>query len=237
MLYWRYGRYNFPAGAVEFTAGGERMYTTRGEAWAIRKKVELTVHLQSDSPAGLTFLINELDSNLVPGFDLGLYEQGGRPTRHLWRNSDTIGGVRVVSDGFPVGDGTEYTTYVTVKVSFEADFPVRDIDPLLSYSETVSIIGDGGPEFIYLPTLRGKWQKQQISDTSLVTATQSGEVIGWQRYPDLPRQIWPQFEITSQRNIVRTNPESLGGDFGQYKIAYSYSYESNEPLFGVPRPV
>lgn len=213
------------------------MYTTRGVPWAIRRKIDLTVQLQADTPAQLTQLLLNLDANMVPGKDLGLYEQGGRPTRHLWRNSDTFGGVRVISDANPLGDGTEYTTYVTVNVSFEADFPVRDIDPLMSYTEAVTIVGDGGPEFVYLPTLRGKWQKQKISETSLVTAIQSGEVIGWQRYPELPRQIWPQFEVTSQRSIVRTNPESIGGEFGQFKIAYSYSYEANEPLTGAPRPV
>ena len=237
MMYWRYGSYVFPAGAVEFTAGGERMYTTRGEPWAIRKKIDLTVHLQAETPRALTDLLLTLASNLVPGKDLGLYEQGGRPTAHLWRNSDTFGGVRIVNDGNPLGDGTEYVTYRTVTISFEADFPIDGIDPLMSYSETVSIVGDGGPEFVYLPVLRGKWQKQQVSQTSLVTATQSGEVEGWQRYPEIPRPIWPQFEVTSQRNIVRTNPESVGGDFGKFKIAYAYSYEANEPLTGVPRPI
>lgn len=234
-MYFRYGNYTFADGATEFSSSVTRLYTTRGTVYGLRKRLDLTHTLQANTPALLTTAINQLSDALVPGFDLGLYESSGRPTAHYWRNADAIGGVRVISDGNPVGDGTEYVTSRTVAITFEADFEVRGLNPLMSFSESVTIVGDGGPEEVYIPVLTGKWPKQQVTERSLVTASQSGEIVIWGRKPvwaDVPKPLWPSFEVRSQRSFVQSSPQILGGDFGECKATYSYSFQSNEPLIG-----
>lgn len=234
-MYFRYGNYTFADGATEFTSSATRLYTPRGTVYGIRKRIDLTHTLQANTPALLTLAVNQLLDNLVNGFDFGLYESSGRPTAHFWRNADTIGGVRVISDGNPVGDGTEYVTSRTVTITFEADFPIRGFNSLMSFAETVSITGDGGPEEVYIPTLTGKWQRQQVSERSLVVASQSGEIVLWGRKPsiaDIPKPLWPSFEIRSQRTFTTSSPQILGGDIGECKATYSYSFQANEPLVG-----
>ena len=235
MLQFRYGNYRFDAGAVQFSTQAERQYSTRGNPVSIRKTMDMSYDLVAGSTRELTQRINDLIDALVPGYDLGLYEQNGSPTVHVWRNNQAFGGIRVVSDASPVGDGTEYVTSRTISIRFEADFPIVGLDPILSFSESVTIVGTGGPVEVYIPLLKGKWQKQQVAEKSLVTASQSGEIVIWGKRPTLsmcPKPIWPSFEVVQARQFTQVSGDRRGNSIGEYRASYSYSYQSNEPLIG-----
>jgi len=172
----------------------------------------------------------------IRGVDCRLLTSAGGATAHKMLHADTIGGVRVVSlPSYPTGEGAEYTTYRTVTIVLEADFPINPGDPgtqFLDWQETVETFG-GGPLLGYTAPINGVPVRQTIRQRTTFKATQSGSAVGYLGYPAIPGPLFPGALMENPR-ITRSAPRRNGTSAQEFPVSWSYVFESPSPLFGTP---
>lgn len=192
--------------------------------------------LQAADQSALTTAIGSLKTGYgTNGLDLGLYlDNGTTLTSHAISSASTQSGTRVVSIVFPVGTGAEYSTFRTYRIVVEAEVKTATGNALRSYSESITFQGTGGPIWRHLATLNGQWPRQTVHRRSTYTVQQRGQAIGVSSYPNIPGPIWPDAEHQEQRTIERGTPERIGNRFENYPVSWSYVFESNDQLNGIP---
>ena len=198
--------------------------------------------MAADQAALLTAISNLKAAYLLQGQDLGLYlDNGTTLTPHALTSRDSSSGVRVVSGpSFTQSRGYELGTFRNYEITLEAEFQSTDGNQqnLLTWIETVSFQGDGGPEFLLLKTINGRPQKQQIHEATPYMAFQRGSAIGQFQYLPFPPPIWPEAEHRSQRRIDRKTPKRsgpIGAPFyTEFESTWEYVFESERALTGDP---
>lgn len=153
----------------------------------------------------------------------------------------TLGGIRCVSGpNFPESNNGEYSTFVRYELAIEGTVPVSgtELDPLISFNESLSFQGNCGPIFKYIQVINGTPQKQIVAQRSTMTATQAGSAVGYGSWPLLPQPLWPSDEHLEARVDSKTSPRRIGqvgkASFVEYERSWSYSFESAVPLSGNP---
>jgi len=223
----------------DFQQGGDGYRTGYKEVWNIAGV------LFGAYPAAVSAAINALAAAYsVDGQDLVLYlNDGTTPSSHALTGANTTGGVRITRLAFPVGVNGEYSTYRSYEITAEAEVIAAGdaTQEFLSWVETVSITGTGGPEIVYPAVLEGEWPAQLLYTHTPVRATQSGQAVGRTRYPSPPPPIWPEFlkprESTGPLGN-RTLPKRRGplgsAVYTEWEVSWSYSFEAPGPLAGDP---
>ncbi len=117
------------------------------------------------------------------GFEAALFHDDDEKSAHALTNNNSISGVRVVKMAYNQASGAEYATQRTCDISLEADYPVPGANNLSAFSETLRIVGNGGPRRRTIETLSGPVQKQIVNKRTRVTAVQSGMAMGYLAYP------------------------------------------------------
>lgn len=165
------------------------------------------------------------------------------------KSDDSLYGVRVViPPSFLQGSASgELVNRRQYQISLEAAY-LYDIAKLnsgdsdypyvIDYESNLSFTGTGGTTFGHLPTLTGKYQKQILTETSLVTAQQTGKRVGLNAYPtaDVPLVHLADFEKVDRRVIRFGNTRRINNNQIEYPIFWSYTFERNE-LFPAPKQV
>lgn len=149
----------------------------------------------------------------------------------------TIGGIRLMRFNYALSEPAELSTYVRYEIDLEADFGGIGIigggtapqDTVLTWNETISMRGDGGPRFVYRENRNGPPQKQIVSQRTPVFAQQRGEAVGLYNWPSASQPKWPQFLSGPDTDIQRTSAQSVGGSGLQqqrreYRIAWNYAF-------------
>ena len=210
------------------------LYNSRGQQVAVRHHWFVDGLLQAGSAAALTSAINALQAAYAEnGHDLGLYlADGVTLSAHRLVSEDALGGTRVLELSFPRGDGIEYATVRSYRLRIEAEFIDTSIG-LIDYQEQVRFSGGGARE-IYQPILNGNPQRQQTHQETTYRARQTGFAIGTQAYPTPASPIWPTFEHRERRAIELHAPRIVSGRQTDYRVSWSYEFESNDPLLGQP---
>jgi hypothetical protein len=144
--------------------------------------------------------------------------------------------VRVKSLDFPRGDGAEYSTFRTYRITLEADFP-DTAGNLLEYAEALDFEGTGGPRRVFLEVLEGLPQEQIGTERTTTRATQHGRAVGYGTYPVPPPPVWPAAELPHRRRISLRTPERVGNQFARYPVEWHYAFEAVVPLVGTPSGV
>jgi hypothetical protein len=193
---------------------------------------------QAATQADLTTALAALKAAYASGgSDLRLVlDDGVTATAHALLSAGSVGGTRVLGGvEFPVGRGAEYTTFRSYQVTVEADYLDSQVS-LLSFIETLSFAGSGGPIFRYLPTLNGPWQRQTVAETSNYFVTQRGQAIGSRAYPAPTAPLWPAAEHRERRVIEYRSPRPGSRNSGdtEWPIAWTYVFESHAAMHGLP---
>ncbi len=167
----------------------------------------------------------------------------GSDVMHSLTSVNTLSGTRVTT--LPqftkpgLGDLTTFRTYnlvVSADVAFAGLFPNQSqvIDPttltILKYEELIEFTGTGGPKFGFLPTLTGKYQKQQLTEKSLITVVQSGMSVGLGGRPLPNDPLWSDDEHLEKRQMRFPPSRRRGGNEIEFPIHWSYTFERNEPF-------
>lgn len=234
----RYGSYTHDQNECALLIEKRAHFSPRGERELVRETWHITGIKHAASQSALTAALADLRlAYSVNGRDAGLYlDDGVTPTDHLLISNVTLGGVRVLSLDFPQGDGAEYSTFRTYRITLEADFPDTSGN-LLEYDEALHFEGTGGPRRVFLEVLEGLPQEQIGTTCTTYRATQQGRAVGYGTYPVPPPPLWPAAELPERRRIVLRTPERHAGSFARFPVEWNYSFESIAPLAGYPNIV
>lgn len=230
----KYGDYAHAAGEVTITVSKDKEYAETGQQTGYKETWTIKGILHAATVSAVTAALTALETAYsVNGRDLLFYEADGvTPTNHGMISNGSATGVRIAKFSYPIGDGAEYSTYRTYEIEAEAHYLTANAE-FDTWTQTINIRG-GGPRFIYLQTMTGQPQKQQVAQSTPYMATQSGTAVGLLRYPSFPAPMFPAHEHVDQRSQTKVSPEIQPNTPTHYQIEWSYEFESASPLFGQP---
>lgn len=232
-LYW--GAYPFNANACEIRALSETFRADNGRPLKIKQTLEVAGFLEADGQAAITLAMNGLITALAqPYKDLVFLKDDGSASATGLYNAGSLGGV-VITRGpeFKENNGGEYNQFRKFEFTAEAEYPVAGTQNLLiSFTERLEFKG-GGPIYAHKLAVNGPPQKQLLYSRSIFSVMQTGEAVGFRRYPLPPGAIWPT-ALKDDPEFQRTTPNFRGSQYDTYKLSWIYRYESATPLIGAP---
>jgi hypothetical protein len=237
-MFLKYGDYQHASGEVSVVITKQGIFADAAILRGVRERWDLQGRLQAESPAALSTALEELAAAYAfQGQDVGFYFDDGTPSSHQITSSATNGGVRVVSPpSFPQGKGAEYSTFRTYSIALEAEV-LDENASLIAWHERLNFSG-GGPQFAYLQPINGLPIKQLLKQSTPYRATQSGEAVGMYAYPTPAAPLWPAAEHVNLREMHYELPKRMGesssATFTEYRVTWSYQFESATPLVGLP---
>lgn len=195
------------------------------------KRIIVTGDLEADGQAALSTLETALRlalENLDPRASIVLRTDAGGVSATTLIGSQSISGVRVMAYSFDnARGGAEYATLRSFSFIAEAEFLApAGRNAILSFQESVTVIGTGGPVTRFRPALNAPPVKQLIFPSSVVRATQSGQAVGQLRYPIPPIPLWPVHELLDQRVRTLVTPDFAGQELSEFTSIWSYSFEA-----------
>lgn len=201
------------------------------ETWTI------TGVLQSDTLQGLRDQMTLLEAGYKE-YNQDVVWTIGNVIVHQMVANDSMYGVQVVSPpSFPRGDAPgELVNRRSYSIVVEASFlyPNSTADGqgnpfVVDYNSSFSTTGTGGSTFGHLPTLTGYFQKQTLTEKSVVTGTQTGMRSALYRLPlpDEPLEHLAQFEKLDRRQIREGVPRRVNNIDVEYSIFWTYTFERN----------
>lgn len=235
----RVGNYLFDANACAVSSR-VRLVTAPGTGRPLRYVAQHSVEgwLEGDDQADLAAAEAALRAALLkPYQDLRFLTDAGADTPLSLRNADSITGVRVLGFAFPGGDGAEYATLRRFTAEVEAEFLLPDArNAVTSFSESLSRTGNGGPATrLRVPINPGAPITRQIlTPRSVIRYTQSGQATGHTAYVPAPAPRWPAYLLHDRVRLEQSSPQQLGRGYVEYPSRWSYEFEADAPLTGVP---
>lgn len=218
--------------------------TPLGAPYAVEYTIDLTGTIFGDSQSDLKSNIQDLvDAYSVDKRDFALYWTDGTATPDIAiSNSDCLGGVQVTRR--PVLDmrhDGQYTSYWDYSVGLKATVILNYAlarNFIYDFSETIEIVGTGGPKRVWVQLKRQRAQRQQTRPYTLCQATQSGFIVGLNGYIDnlIPGARWPDLLDSEGFRFSRVSPRIVNGDYMEYRTNYSYTFTNNGPFPGSSLP-
>jgi hypothetical protein len=232
-----YGNYEHDVGDADVSISREGLISALGRMFAIRQRWDVNGRLHGNTVAE----VNAKVLALMSAYSVNRQDIYINGSNHIMRSSDTINGTRVVVlPHFPVGSGGENTTFRTYRLAVEAEYAYSGDSVLLSWGESMSFRGTGGPSWGYLETLNGMPQRQMFMERTVYYCKQVGTAIvapdslhrndyGYYWPPSPP--IWPSLEHGDRREITYEEPADM---YGSRVTHWSYDYSSDSLLAAYP---
>ena len=213
---------------VSYSMG--KSYSPRGKKLTETRRVRLHGELIYSTPelimAAATNVVNAFSQN---GGDFR-YTVGGTIAHSLLNSSDCQSGVRVVNTSFPNGDPAQLATTRTFTVDLEATYDSCD-DELVSWTETVEVVGTGGPYFVCMESVIGP-RLYYMAPSTAQYFTQSGRAVGYRNYPDTPGPVNPAGEFGFRRRITETGGRQTGNGLRFFTKGWTYHMVRDPAAFG-----
>jgi hypothetical protein len=232
-----YGRYFFPSDAAEVTSRTETEFSYSGRPIRYRVTYSINVTLLADGQTALSVQENLLrDALSIPYQDFSLLTDAGQPSSATLLNRNSATGVRLVSGpDFKEAQAAEFVNRRTAEFELAAEYIIKGAEnAVVSWTESVSIVGDGGPRRFWRFPMNADPIRQVLAKRSLVRATQSGSAVGHTRPPPRPLPIWPDFKVSEGQGKVDDTPDPKGRAYLNWPVKWSYAFESGFPLVGLP---
>ena len=233
-MFFKYGTYTHPENEVNLTSLNQvTRRNARGGVESTRKTLSIQGTLLADTQTALSAAIVELENAYqYEGQDAGLYQDDGAggvgvKTPHFLNSSASLGGVKIQSLTYPQGTPSEYATQRTFAITLFADFPGDG--GLVSFEETLSFQGTGGPSVVNVVTIAGLGQKQSPTQFTRRSVIQQGSAVGYGAYPAQPPPMFPTFEVGERRREDIISPQNNNGEFINWGIRWSYYFEQIGP--------
>jgi hypothetical protein len=223
-----YGSYQHDPGDAEVMIECEGIVSELGQMYAIKERWNIHGRLHANTVAD----VNTAVDNLLRAYSVNGQSISLSGSSHAMNSGATINGTRVVKPpSFPQGSGGENTTYRTYQLAVEGEYPYVGNSVLLSWTESVSTQGDGGPVWGFLECLNGKPQLQTFTQASVVHVKQTGSAVCMGTYWPAPGPLLSGSEHTDRRSILYELPSDL---YGKRVTHWSYEFSSNFPISGLP---
>lgn len=214
----KFGSYTHDAGEVQFSISRRQQrsaYTGR----RIIEHVEwsITGVLMASSLSALETAIGNLDTAYRTSDGSGdllfVHADGSTNTKHTILAANTLNGIEIDGPNYSAGPrgvwgfGPEYLETRTYNIRARAIVLLQEGgEQLVSWSETIQQVGDGGPTWMMQDALEGPLMRQQLTPYSPIQYFQSGEAVGLTSAPLPPGPIAPTLEHTDRRRVT---PPSL----------------------------
>ena len=236
-MYVQIGTYAHAAAEAGVVFTAEQIRSPRGDPYVLRKRLTVSgLLIPTAGEDNMTTAIEALEAAYVDQpkgtGDCGLYQTDGTATPHMLDNGSSLDGIKVVQRQFPNAEEV-YSVNRQFSVTLEADYPLG-WPRLLAFSETIQLIGAGGPNKVFVRLVQGVPDYQETSTNTETRATQSGFSVATYPYPSFALPAWPDDEQTSARNISYSSPVKRDGYFTEYTTRWSYQFVGNIPFFQLP---
>jgi hypothetical protein len=232
----QYGSYTHETGELGFSVSrssirnaGQGLYGVQ-ETWAFKG------FLLGTSSQDLTAKMRAMDDAYGRDYqNMTIRDAQNQASFHDLPGETALGGLRVTKrPSFPEYQGAEYVNYRTYEIEVVCKIPASNASNIFSWTESLSWSGTGGPVFVFRRPLYGPCQRQRVATHSTVHATQSGEAVGVFGFPTIPDPIWPWCEHQDRRKLGEVSPKRDGMALVEWKRSWTYEFENDGPLFGIP---
>lgn len=229
----KYGGYAFNADDVVISHTKRSMRAETGFRTGVVDMWTLQFRLRGDTQTELTTEVNRLYAAFaVDGKDIVLLQNDGSNSAFITNSSATTSGVRVKDIDFPILANGQYAYFIDGTVTLEAE-TVTNPDASLSYSDTLTISGNGGPKIVLLETARGLPISQTTRQRTVVRGLQSGTARAVGAVPRRPIIMFPNLLINE--SVQEGITSAVEGGKIVYTLNWSYPYQSNNYFSGVPQ--
>lgn len=235
-----YGNYNHASNESAVVVQRTGVYGHGGYRIGYKESWHITGFLQADTQSALKSACDALDTAyLLDGQDLTLVLNGGGAARVLTSANSFTGTMVKEGPSYPESgaDSAEFSTFRRYSIVVEAEYRLAQ-NNLISWIETISSTGTGGPRFIFKQTQTGLPQKQIVAQATPCMATQRGSAIGMYSHETPPPPLWPDAEHQDQRFIDFKTPKRSGPVlnpiFTEYETTWQYSFSDTSPLQSFP---
>lgn len=241
MCYLKYGSYTHATGSVGLTATWQTIVDESQRTYARKVSINLLGMLtsqQTTEALAIADIKSKMDAvwaaYAVNDRDLVLYSPSGTATHHNYPTATALGGVRVTQPpSFTDPKGVELVTKASWTASLEAIYEVSGGPVTKSFEETVQFEG-GGFKVGHLETKLGLPVKQLLRQNTIYRAVQRGSAVGYKTYPVRPNPIWPNCVVVPNPQITYGHPKRINNQYREYPISWSWTFESDSPMMGVP---
>lgn len=233
-----YGPYRHPESECLVTYfGSRRVYNPRGRAQRMLQQMVVEGTIVAAGQAAIESRRREIEqAYALEGQRATLYSDAGSPTYQL----DSPLGVRVLDLTWLQEDGkAHYATGLPFRITLEAENTIDDGDTLVSYVETVTRVGTGGPRVLWPELDNGPAIPQIVASNPNVVIVQEGEAVGSLAYPafSLPLFLPPNLDeagMIQSRSTPRV--DGLGLTDWPIRWQYTFTFNSAQPLpIPIPR--
>jgi len=247
-MYFVYRGYSHPAGEVQVTSyDARKVYNDKFLATSIVYTMQLSGIIVAAGDAAIDARVAEIQNAYsLDGGDAALMLTNGSPSSMRLDSGSSMYGVRVV-DGprFPMErNAAHYATGLPFEITLQAEYTSASLgvnDAFVGSSESIEMIGDGGPITAITVLDNGPPVADTVSPASPVIVTQAGEAVYELPaalspvYPNFNPPIWPQNLIRPDGFRVGRHKTRPKGGRVQYKATWSFNFHFTEPPF-IPNP-
>lgn len=236
-IYVKYGSYQFPAGLVDVSLTKTARRSPRGlpqkELW----RMSLSGTLIADGQSAINTAIRNLEEAFaVPNQTLAVHLGSGAQSVHKLDAGTSLSGVQIVQPpSFPTGRDAEFATGRTFTIVAESEYAVDGADGYLEWNESISVTGDGGPDYAVRNVMNGEPQLHVIHSRTPVYVTQQGNAVGFLARPLAPPPINWGVRLGARTFGSRQSPKVMGNSLQGYAIRWAYQFVNTTPA-GVPNP-
>lgn len=232
-----YGGYSFEDNEVNLVTVNEiKKYSERNRKLQRIISMQCFGEIQGTASAQISRMADIENALKNDGRDFRYYV-GGLLAHSMTNSGDCASGVRVVQKSFPRGDGAEFANRRSFSFTVQAIYDALSGDDLVSWQETVEVIGNGGPDFYIL---RSEYVPVAITTSPFteVRIRQSGMAVGYNSYPVPPGYVGgtgPAGTVTEYgpaRRITRTTPQQMGNGLRFWPIRWYYQGVHDPATFG-----
>ncbi|QDV21428.1 hypothetical protein Pan153_61160 [Gimesia panareensis] len=226
-----YGDYQHPDNEANVIISRQGLEAEDGFIYGYTETWNITgvMHAETDKE-----LVTKM-AQLVEGYEAqgkDLTWKKGSTIMHQLVSLNTLAGTRVtVPPHFPRNGNGELTTFRSYAMTVEADINFTQINleepQVLKYEESLNYTGTGGAKFFLLPTIKGAFQKQQLTESSPVQMVQSGMKVGLGAYPAANAPLFPYYEHVDRRQVNYAATRRRNGLDIEFPTHWSYTFEHN----------
>lgn len=220
----------------DFRITREPIISDMGARMGYTERWVLGGFIQAANQLALTAALASLEAAYsVNGGDLKMYDDNGALTDHCLFSANTISGVRVSKPFYPEDSkGAEYTTFRRYQINIEAEIHEVNVG-YVAFHESLSLTGlQPNSRFIFLKTLTGPAQRQQVCQQETYKAVQSGMAVGHFGWPLFPQAIFAGAVHWDEATQTQEDPVYLSNGMIRWPISWSYPAEDSQPLIGSP---
>lgn len=237
-IIWEYGGYQHPDNECIVTFFGEaRAYNQRGRMQVKRRRMVIDGEIIAADTAAIDARVAQIKTAYaLDGGNALLRTSAGVATQYELPAFGALSGPRVGFEFLAQDGQAHYATGLPFRITLEADYQANDSDPLVSYVESITVIGHGGPRRVVVEVDSGQPITQTVSTNSPVVVIQAGEAVGSLAYPSFnPPLFFTRLDMPDGYQQTRDTPRLAGNQWVDWPVRWAYRMTLESYEF-IPNP-